>query len=452
MRPPEYIEDVRERELEIAAAEARLADMDHLPCPYCDFDIEKSFLRCPSCLRRLKEPCATCGKPLDPRWKICPYCEAEVGRSRAPATPAPGRHAPEPAAAQAARHRVATGSAAPSATARAPREPDARKDRLMDRTLILVKPDAFERSLTGEIIARFERKGLRIVALKHMRWTATLAERALRRARGASRSSASSSTSSPAARWSRWCSRATRPSSAARQVIGATNPLEARAGSIRGDFALEVADEPGARLRLARVRRARERRSSSPSSRSPVLRRSLPARRSGARSSSSSGSSSGSSRADVEELTEGDPREVVVENALRKARAVRRASCVLGADTEVFLDGRIFGKPARREEARAYLARCPAARTRCWGGIALREADGERTGVAVTRGHASASSSERDLDWYLATGEWRDRAGALRDPGPRGGAGRARSRATTGTSSACPCRAARAGPDCCYPD
>ena len=81
VRPPEFIEDRRERELEIAATEARLADMDHLACPYCDFDIEKSFLRCPSCLRRLKEPCATCGKPLDPRWKIRPYCEAEIGQS-----------------------------------------------------------------------------------------------------------------------------------------------------------------------------------------------------------------------------------------------------------------------------------------------------------------------------------------------------------------------------------
>ena len=81
VRPPEYLDDVRERELEIAAAEARLHSIEHLACPYCDFDIEKSFLRCPSCLRRLKEPCATCGKPLDPRWKICPYCEAEIGQA-----------------------------------------------------------------------------------------------------------------------------------------------------------------------------------------------------------------------------------------------------------------------------------------------------------------------------------------------------------------------------------
>jgi hypothetical protein len=81
VRPPEYIDDVRERELEIAAASARLNQVQDMTCPYCDFDIEKTFLRCPSCLRRLKEPCGTCGRPLDPRWKICPYCEAEVGQA-----------------------------------------------------------------------------------------------------------------------------------------------------------------------------------------------------------------------------------------------------------------------------------------------------------------------------------------------------------------------------------
>jgi hypothetical protein len=80
VRPPEYLDDVRERELEIAAASARLQQVEQMACPYCDFEIEKTFLRCPSCLRRLKEPCGTCGRPLDPRWKICPYCEAEVGQ------------------------------------------------------------------------------------------------------------------------------------------------------------------------------------------------------------------------------------------------------------------------------------------------------------------------------------------------------------------------------------
>src|SRR5215213_3559927 len=81
VRPPEYLEDVRERELEMAAAQARLAQLEHHHCEYCGFEVEKSFLRCPSCLRRLKEPCTVCGKPLDPRWKICPYCESEVGQA-----------------------------------------------------------------------------------------------------------------------------------------------------------------------------------------------------------------------------------------------------------------------------------------------------------------------------------------------------------------------------------
>ena len=85
LRPPEYLEDVRERELEIAAAEARLAGADHHSCPYCSNEIEKAFLRCPNCMHRLKEPCTTCGKPLDPRWRICPYCEAEIGAQPRPA-------------------------------------------------------------------------------------------------------------------------------------------------------------------------------------------------------------------------------------------------------------------------------------------------------------------------------------------------------------------------------
>jgi hypothetical protein len=78
LRPPEYLEDVRERELETRAAEARLQQLDHGMCPHCDYPIERDFLRCPSCLRKLKERCASCERPLDRVWTICPYCEAEV--------------------------------------------------------------------------------------------------------------------------------------------------------------------------------------------------------------------------------------------------------------------------------------------------------------------------------------------------------------------------------------
>src|SRR3954469_20463286 len=93
VRPPEYIEDRRERDLEIAAAEARLHDIQGTGCPHCGFAVEKDFLRCPSCLRRLREPCTVCGKPLDPRWKICPYCEAEVGQAAQGRRPRPRRAA-----------------------------------------------------------------------------------------------------------------------------------------------------------------------------------------------------------------------------------------------------------------------------------------------------------------------------------------------------------------------
>jgi hypothetical protein len=78
VRPPEYLDDVRERELEMQAAEARLAQLGYHLCPHCDYEVEKDFLRCPSCLRKLKDPCQTCGRPLDPLWKICPFCEADI--------------------------------------------------------------------------------------------------------------------------------------------------------------------------------------------------------------------------------------------------------------------------------------------------------------------------------------------------------------------------------------
>jgi hypothetical protein len=94
LRPPEYLEDVRERELEMQAAEARLHDLDQGLCPHCDYRIERDFVRCPSCLRKLKERCVSCARPLDQAWTICPYCETEVPgavqpRSRRRRTPPP---------------------------------------------------------------------------------------------------------------------------------------------------------------------------------------------------------------------------------------------------------------------------------------------------------------------------------------------------------------------------
>jgi hypothetical protein len=82
VRPPEYLDDVRERELEMQAAEARLAELGYHLCPHCDYEVERDYLRCPNCMRKLKDPCHACGRPLDPAWKVCPFCEAEVGAGR----------------------------------------------------------------------------------------------------------------------------------------------------------------------------------------------------------------------------------------------------------------------------------------------------------------------------------------------------------------------------------
>ena len=78
VRPPEYLDDVRLRELEMTAAEARLASLDYSLCPHCDYEVQSDYLRCPSCMRKLKERCYSCSKPIDPAWRICPFCEAET--------------------------------------------------------------------------------------------------------------------------------------------------------------------------------------------------------------------------------------------------------------------------------------------------------------------------------------------------------------------------------------
>ena len=111
----------------------------------------------------------------------------------------------------------------------------------MDRTLILVKPDAFARGLTGEIIARFERKGLRILALRRMTVTREVAERhyAEHAERPFFGELVDFITSGPIVAMVLEGAGAVK---AARQVIGATDPLEAASGSIRGDFAVEMGE------------------------------------------------------------------------------------------------------------------------------------------------------------------------------------------------------------------
>jgi len=115
----------------------------------------------------------------------------------------------------------------------------------------------------------------------------------------------------------------------------------------------------------------------------------------------------------VPELADGDPEVVAIENALRKARAAadpERDELVLGVDTLVELDGRIYGKPPDRSAARETLQALAGATHTVISGLALLDATGERTALART----SVSFREltpRTIDWYLATGEWRERAG-----------------------------------------
>ena len=109
----------------------------------------------------------------------------------------------------------------------------------MERTLILVKPDAFARNLTGEIVARFERKGLRLVAMKLMTMSRDLAAQhyAEHEGKGFYDELVTFVTSGPLVAMVLEGEQAI---VAARQVIGATNPVEANTGSIRGDYAIEV--------------------------------------------------------------------------------------------------------------------------------------------------------------------------------------------------------------------
>jgi hypothetical protein len=77
LRPPEYLDEARERELEIRAMEDRLARRD-LHCPVCRAQVEPTFLVCPVCTTKLKQACRNCQAPLEALWQVCPFCETPI--------------------------------------------------------------------------------------------------------------------------------------------------------------------------------------------------------------------------------------------------------------------------------------------------------------------------------------------------------------------------------------
>jgi Double zinc ribbon len=96
LRPPEFLEDARERQLETRAAELRVRQLEEQSCPNCGYPIERTYLRCPDCRARVNEPCESCHKPINPRWTICPYCETPQRRAAPqPRRAEPARRAPE---------------------------------------------------------------------------------------------------------------------------------------------------------------------------------------------------------------------------------------------------------------------------------------------------------------------------------------------------------------------
>jgi hypothetical protein len=120
LRPPEFLEDRRERELEIRASELRVRQLEENSCPNCEHPVERTYLRCPNCRARIKDPCESCGKPVDPRWSLCPYCETPTRRAE-----------PEPSSTRrqgrrtASRPTRATRPVSRSASDGAPTEPEA---------------------------------------------------------------------------------------------------------------------------------------------------------------------------------------------------------------------------------------------------------------------------------------------------------------------------------------
>ena len=404
IRPPEFLDEVRLRELEIQAAEARLTLVRLPAVPVLRLRGQGRVPALPELQRRLKERCYSCGKPIDPAWKLCPFCEAETG-----AVPPPSARRRRRGGPRRSRPSGRGTSAFAAAITRLRKES-------MDRTLILVKPDAFARNLTGEIIARFERKGLRIVALKHMTIDTELAEQHYAEHEGKPffGELVAFITSGPLVAMVLEGHEAV---NAARQVIGATNPLEAVAGLDPRRLRRRGRPEHGPRLGLGGVRRAR----GEPLLPRPLILASASPQRRAILEQAGSPSRSGSRRrgGDARRPARGGGGERAPQGA-GGGRGRRRARA--GADTVVALDGEILGKPRGCRRRPRFLRGSRAVPTTWSAGSRSPATASSRARSSVTEVGVAPSTARRSTG---TSGRGNGRAGwRLRHPGPRSSANR----------------------------
>jgi septum formation protein len=115
----------------------------------------------------------------------------------------------------------------------------------------------------------------------------------------------------------------------------------------------------------------------------------------------------------IHEMTEGDPLEIVEQNAIAKAKAVAMeapGAVVIAGDTEVALDGRALGQPAGPGDAAQFLRALSGKEHEVLGGVAIRDASGVRSGTerSIVRFHEISAEFAQT---YIASGEWENRAG-----------------------------------------
>ena len=249
-RPPEYIEDVRERELEIKAMEERLAERD-LRCPVCRAEVEPSFLVCPVCTTRLKQACADVRRAA--RGALAGVPVLRDARRPRRAAGRPGDAQRRRASLQRRLEQRAAESDVDSAAAWPSR-----------RTLVLVKPDG-----DAPRPRRRDRRALRAPRPRAARRAAAqdpeaLAQRALRRAQGQAVLRRARRLHHLRRRRSRSPSSGESAISVVRTMMGATNPADSAPGTIRGDFATSSSRRTSSTARTRRRARSASSRCSSP--------------------------------------------------------------------------------------------------------------------------------------------------------------------------------------------